>query len=96
MNTLQLLDGFTTFATKPSKRRQAEDKRIAAVLAKQNKFAEYRPEINPWPQADLRHERVRRNYEAFCKQYHAYEAIFRDICEAYGYNPDAEATRITL
>ena len=93
MNTLQLLDGFTTFATKPSKRRQAEDRHIARILAKQNKFAEYRPEINPWSQGDLRYDRVRRNYQAICNQYHAYEAIFRDICEVYGYNPEDYQTK---
>jgi len=93
MNTLQLLDGFTSFATKPSKRRQAEDRHIAASLAKQNKFGEYRPEINPWSQGDLRCDRVRRNYQAICNQHHAYEPIFRDICEAYGYNPEDYQTK---
>jgi hypothetical protein len=87
-HTFPWLGNPHTFQTKPSRIRRAEDEHIAATLAKARNFADYDPSINPWPEGDIRHDRVRRIYENRVRQYRAYDPIFRDICEAYGYDPD--------
>jgi hypothetical protein len=93
--TFPWLENFNTFQTKPSRIRRAEDEHIAATLAKAHNFADYDPSINPWPEGDIRHDRVRRIYENHVRQYRTYDPIFRDICAVYGYDPDTEATRRT-
>jgi hypothetical protein len=98
MNThlLPFTESFSTFQTKPSRIRRAEDEHIAATLAKTHGYADYDPSMNPHPPDDvIRHDRVRRIYEVLVRQYRTYEPIFRDICAAYGYDPCTEATQRT-
>lgn len=77
------------YIKKPSKRRQVEDSILAGSIARDNKFEEYDPNLNPYGDG-VRRDRFERYYKKICRNYWEYDMIFRDLCEVYGYHPEKE------
>lgn len=73
---------------KASKIRQKEDSTLVAIALRKSEAAPYTPNMNPHPEGTLRHDRFRRYYERDQRSYWCREYYFRDLCEAYGYQPN--------